>query len=112
MNYRKKGYEGELIAKDYLENCGYTILTTNFYCPFGELDIICKYLDVVVAVEVKRVASLSFLSPLYKLNKKKQLRMHRCILCYFKGENDLPNLRFDLIIIHNNKVNDHLCGVF
>lgn len=52
-NNKKVGAIGEKIAKEYLQKEGYKILETNFYCRFGEIDIVAKNGDEIVFVEVK-----------------------------------------------------------
>ena len=39
---KKTGNQGEYLARKYLEEKGYEIIETNFYCRFGEVDIIAK----------------------------------------------------------------------
>ena len=54
MDKRKLGANGEDIACKYLEKQGYKILERNkHYSRFCELDIIAKYKDTTVFVEVK-----------------------------------------------------------
>lgn len=47
------GHHGEKLAADHLRQHGYTILATNWRCPFGELDIIAQHEHVIVFVEVR-----------------------------------------------------------
>ncbi len=47
------GKTGEEIAKLYLEKKGYEVLCQNWRCHPYELDIICRYQDVLVFIEVK-----------------------------------------------------------
>lgn len=53
MNRRAFGRKGELIAMNYLARRGYRILATNYYCRFGELDIVAQKGETLVFVEVK-----------------------------------------------------------
>lgn len=50
---RKIGVIGEKIAQEYLKEKGYEIIEKNFYCRFGEIDIIAKYNEEITFVEVK-----------------------------------------------------------
>ena len=52
-NKRKIGSEGESKAIDYLKSKYYEIIETNFYSRYGEIDIIAKYNDTIVFIEVK-----------------------------------------------------------
>lgn len=42
MHTRAKGNLVEDLAAQYLQSCGLVILTRNFYCAIGEIDIICQ----------------------------------------------------------------------
>lgn len=50
---KNTGNHGEKLAADHLRQHGYTILDTNWHCPFGELDIIARKEHVIVFVEVR-----------------------------------------------------------
>lgn len=47
------GRRGETLARDLLLRENYTILTTNWRCPQGELDIVARQHDTIVFVEVR-----------------------------------------------------------
>ena len=53
MNKRRIGSEKERLACEYLEKKGYSIVTTNYWCRYAEIDIVAKEADVLVFVEVK-----------------------------------------------------------
>ena len=57
------GKKGEKLAKEYLEQNNYKILTTNFYCRQGEIDIIAKKEDTVIFVEVKTRSNNAYGKP-------------------------------------------------
>ncbi len=52
-NNKKIGAIGEKIAQEYLVNEGYEIVEKNFYCRFGEVDIVAKNGEEIIFVEVK-----------------------------------------------------------
>lgn len=47
------GRKGEEVAQKYLKENGYSIIETNYRCPFGEADIIASKDNELVFVEVK-----------------------------------------------------------
>ncbi|MHC4944152.1 MAG: YraN family protein [Planctomycetota bacterium] len=53
METRIRGKVGEGIARVYLEDRGFKILSTNFHCHHGELDIVARNAESLVFVEVK-----------------------------------------------------------
>jgi len=50
---KKIGAVGEKIALVYLKNKGYRLLQKNFYCHWGEIDLIFKKDGKIIFVEVK-----------------------------------------------------------
>ena len=53
MKKTELGTWGETIAAAYLEQNGYRILTRNYRCRFGEIDLITRKEDILSFVEVK-----------------------------------------------------------
>lgn len=53
MKTRERGDRGEAVARSHLEEKGFEIICTNFYCRYGELDIVARDRDSLVFVEVK-----------------------------------------------------------
>ena len=54
------GREGELVVKKYLEQKEYFIVTRNFKCEFGEIDIIAIDKNEIVFIEVKTRCNLKY----------------------------------------------------
>lgn len=50
MNKREIGSAYEQKAVEYLEKHGYSIVGQNYFCRYGEIDIIAKKDDVLVFV--------------------------------------------------------------
>lgn len=50
---RKFGDLGEKIAEKYLKSKGYNIIDRNYLKPWGEIDLITRYKDILVFCEVK-----------------------------------------------------------
>lgn len=55
-NTKLIGNLGEKIAANYLKNKGFTILETNYWRKWGELDIVAKKAEKIHFVEVKTVS--------------------------------------------------------
>ena len=53
MNKAVTGKLGELAAGRYLRENGYEIITANYRCRLGEIDIIAKQNKYICFVEVK-----------------------------------------------------------
>lgn len=74
MNNKKLGDHGEDIACIYLRGKGHTILSRNYTCKLGEIDIISKFQERLFISEVKTRRSDKFGSPYesvdyHKMNK-------------------------------------------
>jgi len=86
---RKIGDIGEDIACKYLMREGFTIVTRNYWKPWGEIDIIVKKGSILRFVEVKSVSceSISNLSretvrPEENMHAGKIQKLHRAIQTY------------------------------
>ncbi len=94
------------MAASFLQQNGFSIITRNFKCRNGEIDIIAKKDNVVVFVEVKARQNSDFGYPLEFVDKRKQLRIISCAK-YFLMKNkqfDEYNIRFDVIGIENDNI--------
>lgn len=99
-NNRKTGILGENYAKQHLVDSGYEIISTNYRCRAGEIDIIAKKEEFIVFLEVKYRKSLLYGYPRESVNAKKQSRIRDVAIFYIVAE-DILNLdfRFDVIEI-------------
>lgn len=69
------GARGEQIATRYLQRQGYTILTTNWRCQRGEIDLIARDDTTLVFVEVRTRSSERLGSPEESVTPAKQRRL-------------------------------------
>ncbi len=88
MKLKDIGRYGEAVAKYYFKNKGYTFLSANFQISEGEIDLIFKKDNEIVAIEVKasvipgnNVFSYEY-SPIQKINRLK-LHKIKITLCHF-----------------------------
>ncbi len=83
--YNKKlGGFGEEEVSKYLENKGYRILTRNYICRFGEIDIVALDKKCLVFVEVKTRTSSKFGAPENAVNYWKQRHLRLSAMCYIE----------------------------
>lgn len=91
------GSEGEAVAGRYLKKKGYTILGQNYFCRFGEIDLIARDGGYVVFVEVKTRKNEEFAAAREFVTSAKQERVRKAALLWLqKNETDLQP-RFDVI---------------
>ena len=104
---RQLGWEGELLAKYYLESKGYHFFTSNFYTRWGEIDLIMQDNDFLVFVEVKYYRS-QMIDPRYVITARKRRHLLRSAQWYCVKTNHEGSYRFDLLIIDaSRQVSDH-----
>ena len=96
----RPGEAGEQAACDFLVAQGFTLLTRNFRCRSGEVDIIAREGDTVVFVEVKERHGASHGEGHEAVTYGKRSRLVRAARIYAssKGLSERP-LRFDVISI-------------
>lgn len=97
MDNRKLGNAGEDLACRYLQKEGYKILERNkHYSRFCEIDIIAKYKNTHIFVEVKTRKSDAFGTPFEAITKTKYENIKKGVLNYI-SENKVKDYRIDVI---------------
>ena len=92
------GNLGEQVARNYLTKNGYKILSTNYSCKFGEIDIVALDEECLVFVEVKTRTTDRYGHPENAVNywKKKHLELTaRSYIDYKRMGNYVA--RFDVV---------------
>ena len=93
------GKEGELIAKNYLESKGYTILEVNWRNKRLEVDIIASKDSFLVFCEVKSRTSSLFGEPESFVDKRKQRNIIKSAGAYAGRIRWRGEVRFDIIAV-------------
>ena len=76
MNKRQTvGQQGEAMARAYLVKVGYDIITHNWRCAIGELDIVAQKDNVLIFVEVRTRRGHRFGTPEESITPAKQARL-------------------------------------
>lgn len=106
MNKRKLGKTKEQIAAMYIRSKGCDILTCNYNCKYGEIDIIYHDCDYLVFGEVKYRKTDNFGYPIESISYIKQKRLSFTAMFYMTKNKVLQNtpIRFDVICILGNKI--------
>ncbi len=112
MNNKAYGYLGELDAREYLEENGYSIIDYNKKIAGVEIDIICQIDGIIVFCEVKSREKDKFGSGIEGISPN-QLRRYKMAGEFFMAqrENQNKSLRFDVIEINHGKIN-HIIDAF
>ena len=69
------GAEGEAAAKDFLQRLGLRWITSNYYCCFGEIDLIMLDGACLVFIEVKQRSSMAYGGALASITWAKQKKL-------------------------------------
>ncbi len=105
MNYERiKGDKGEDFAVKFLKRNKYKIVERNFYCKFGEIDIIAENNKFILFIEVKTRQEGQMLEPRYSVDTKKQQRLFKTASFYINFHKTKKQPRFDIaeVIVNNN----------
>jgi len=108
------GRLGEQLACQFLRDKGYAILTTNYRCQWGEVDIIARDVAELVFVEVRTRRSTAYGTPEESLTPAKVRRLLATAQDYLQNHADNEaSWRIDLVCIRpgqyrSSLVIDHL----
>ncbi len=101
MTTREKGRIAEEKALAYLEAQGLKLVTQNYNCRVGELDLIMRDRDYLVFIEVRARVSADFGGGIASITYAKRQKIIKSALHYMqthKAQSQLP-MRFDVISI-------------
>lgn len=115
------GKEGEDLAARHLEKNGYTIVSRNFSCRYGEIDLVAEKAKELHFVEVKTRRDNRFIEPEEVVTGRKQAKLRNLAQIFLS---DPRSARFqeheiylDVVAIvlspeNRNHSIKHLTGVF
>lgn len=99
-NHYDLGKLGERLAAQYLKSKHYEIIQQNRRQGHKEIDIICRFKDLVIFAEVKTTNQHSPIEPEDQLSVKKIRRLKKAALAFcLEQKIELPKTRNDLIAI-------------
>jgi putative endonuclease len=94
-----KGQHAESIACTYLESRGLRLVTRNFRCRSGEIDLIMEEGKTLVFVEVRLRAHRTFGTPAETIDRRKRTKLVACALHYLQRHHAMSTRpsRFDVV---------------
>lgn len=110
-NKQSLGKFGEELATRFLIDSGLTIVTRNYRCPKGEMDVIARDGEALVFIEVRtrRSSYRGWGEESITPNKGRRLQAIASYYVVQQGYQSWPNLRFDVVAIRkigeNSEVN-------
>lgn len=92
------GRQGEALAARHLVAAGLEILSTNWRCPTGEIDIVARDGSTLVVCEVKTRRSTAFGGPLEAVTYRKAARLRRLAAAWLRANPvRVRDVRVDLV---------------
>lgn len=100
------GAQGEERAAEHLLANGYHILTRNWRCNRGEIDIIARDGETLVFVEVKTRSSGRCGTPAEAVTPRKQEKIRQLARIFiYETQTTAPHYRFDVVAVSHNGIN-------
>lgn len=96
MIRNKTGVWGEIYTARYLRDRGYKILTSNYVCRFGELDLVAQKNGIVCIVEVKTRNKNTAVSPAEAVDAGKRSRLESAAKSFMSAAGMKSEMRFDV----------------
>ncbi len=93
----KQGEDAETACSRYLKSQGLKLLSTNFSCRLGEIDIIMLDKNMLVFVEVRFRKNNNFGGGLESITAAKQRKLRRTAELYLQQNRQYENARFDVV---------------
>ena len=95
----RRGVEFEVLAADFLRKRGLDVVTRNYHCRLGEIDIIAREGATTVFVEVRSRAYSAFGGAAASITAAKRRRLLRAARHYLSRLRVTPQCRFDALLI-------------
>jgi len=105
-----KGHISEWIAAYFLRLKGFQILEHRYKTPVGEIDILMKKGNSLIAVEVKNRKSIE--EAAYSVTPFQKRRIERALLYYLTCKSSPFSIRFDVVLIAPLKWPCHIQGAW
>ncbi|MCQ2476480.1 MAG: YraN family protein [Clostridia bacterium] len=103
MIKNKSGVWGEIYAARYLRDNKYKIITSNYVCRFGELDLVAFKNKTLCIVEVKTRDEETSVRPMEAVDENKQERITMAANSFLRySKLDYPT-RFDVCEVYLDK---------
>jgi putative endonuclease len=94
------GTRSERAAARFLKKKGWRIVSRNYTCPLGELDLVAVAGNCVVFVEVRSTETRDASRPAESVNRSKQSRLTQLALHYLQEHRLLGrSARFDVLAV-------------
>jgi putative endonuclease len=94
------GRRGEDVAVRYLEQRGLVVLSRNWRCRDGEIDVVCTDAERLVVCEVKTRSGTRFGEPAEAVTDRKAARIRRVTQAWLAAHHVVwCEIRFDVVAV-------------
>ncbi len=100
MLTNKTGVWGEIFASRLLRDKGYEIVAANYYCRFGELDLVAIKDGIICFVEVKTRNQNTGIRPMEAVDEGKQDRIKKTAKHFINFSKFSLAARFDVCEVY------------
>jgi putative endonuclease len=93
------GRTAETLARHFLTERGLTVVTTNYRCRFGELDLVMRQAELLIIVEIRYRHQATFGGPIASISAAKQRKIAiatQHFIRRYPAYRDAP-VRFDVV---------------
>ena len=108
LNKNNAGLEAEKLAATFLANHGLKLVTQNYHCRFGEIDLIMTDAKTLVFIEVKLRSNSQFGGAAASITPQKQQKMiltaQHYLQQHVKNQSQTA-CRFDAILMDKTNIN-------
>lgn len=94
-----KGSDAEQVAASYLQRQHLVLVTQNYRCRFGEIDLIMRDGTTLVFIEVRMRSHEMFGGAAASITPSKQAKLLRTARHYLAELNSEPPCRFDALLL-------------
>lgn len=95
----EQGALAEDAAAEFLSARGLRVVTRNYRCRFGEIDLIMREAATLVFVEVRYRRSRTFGGASESITAAKREKLLRAAKHYLSACNEFPACRFDVVLL-------------
>lgn len=106
------GAEKERLARRFLEGQGLRLVTSNYRCRLGEIDLVMQAHAMLVFVEVRFRRSSRFGAPAETIGLRKRQRLISAAQHYLQRHRCTLPCRFDVLAISGEDVVDWIQDAF
>ncbi|MDH5472571.1 MAG: YraN family protein [Gammaproteobacteria bacterium] len=99
INKKDIGSRAEINACNFLQRNGLKLLTKNYYCRHGEIDLIMNDNEVIVFIEVRYRKNHLYGDAKESITVHKQKKIRTTALHYMQSKSEQHEARFDVIAI-------------